>query len=161
MNTWLRLTLITITVGGGFTGAAVSLQVLLGPQGRQISNFFLIGAFFFLFAFVTASGLMFVHNPEMKLPMVVALALQVPWVSSPFLAYKFAAGFQVSVAILGGRLSGGLRLGSDFQINLFQRMPWGAGVNLFALAMLLLLLGTMQTPRRDTNSLNAGGMGQL
>jgi hypothetical protein len=140
VKTWLRLTLVTLTVGGGFTGVAVTLQALLGPQGRRPFNFVLISAFLLLFVFVTVSGLLFVHNPNRTGPLVIATSIQIPWVSSPIVAYKFAAGFQICVALVGGRFDAGFRLGSDFQINLFQRLPWGVGINLFALLILLLLL---------------------
>jgi hypothetical protein len=144
VKTWLRLTLVTMAVGGGFTGVAVAFQALLGPQGRRPINFVLIGAFLLLFAFVTASGLLFVHNPKRTGPLLLCTAIQIPWVSSPIIAYKFAAGFQVCVALIGGKFSGGFRLGSDFQINLFQRLPWGIGINLFALLMFVLLLRAEQ-----------------
>jgi hypothetical protein len=72
--------------------------------------------------------------------LIIALALQVPWVSSPLFAYKFTAGFQVCAALMGGHPVGGFRLGSDFQINFFQPLPWGIGVNFVALALLILLV---------------------
>ena len=146
MRPWLRLTLVAMTVGGGFTGVALTLQFLLSPSGRQPANFILISAFLVLFAFVTGSGLLFVHNPRRTSPLIVATVFQIPWVSSPLVAYKFAAGFQVSIALIGGRFHGALRLGSDFQINFFQRLPWGAGINLFALLILVLLVRSLHPP---------------
>jgi hypothetical protein len=148
MKSWLRLTLITVTVGGGFTGVAITLQALLARQSQPPAYYILMLAFIALFAFVTISGLVFVHNPERTDLLIVALSLQIPWVSSPIFAYKLAAGFQVCVALIGGRFVGGFRLGSDFQINFFQKLPWGAGVNLFALALLVLLLRATQMPNK-------------
>jgi hypothetical protein len=139
MKSWLRLTLITVTVGGGFTGVALTLQLFLRPS-QPLAYYLLMLAFLALFAFITVSGLVFVHNPQRTDLLIVALGLQIPWVSSPVIAYKLAAGFQVCIALIAGRFAGGFRLGSDFQINVFQRLPWGAGVNLFALALLVLLL---------------------
>ena len=140
MKTWLRLTLITMTVGGGFTGVAVALQMLLSHQIGQTASLLVFIGFLALFAFVVVSGLIYVQNPDRARPLAVALALQIPWVSSPYLTYKFAAGFQVSVAVISGRFIGGFRLGSDFQFYLLQPLPWGVGINFFALAMLILLL---------------------
>lgn len=144
MKPWLRLTLITVTVGGGFTGVTITAQALLGGQGGSLANYVLIFGFLALFAFVTVSGLVFVHNPERTGLMAVALALQVPWVSSPIFAYKLDAGFQLTVAYIGSNLTAGFRLGSDFQVGIFQQHPWGAGLNLFALALLALLLRVQQ-----------------
>src|SRR5262245_48019204 len=146
MKPWLRLTLITVTVGGGFTGVAITLQSLLARQSQPPVYYVLMAAFLGLFAFVTISGLVFVHNPQRTDLMTISLALQIPWVSSPIITYKLAAGFQVCVALIGGRFAGGFRLGSDFQIYFFQRLPWGAGINLFALLLLVLLLRTTRMP---------------
>jgi hypothetical protein len=105
-------------------------------------------AFLAVFAFVTVSGLVFVHRPERTDLMIISLALQIPWVSSPIIAYKLAAGFQVCVALIGGHWAGGFRLGSDFQINFFQRLPWGWGVNLFALGLLVLVVRAKPMPNK-------------
>ena len=144
MKPWLRLTLITVTVGGGFTGIALTLQSLLGRQSQPPAYYVLMLGFLALFVLVTVSGLLFVHNPERTGLMIVSLALQVTWVSSPIIAYRLAAGFQVCVALIGGHWAGGFRLGSDFQINFFQQLPWGAGINLFALVLLVLLVRERQ-----------------
>ena len=37
-------------------------------------------------------------------------------------------------------MSGFFRLGSDWQFNLFQEIPWGIGLNVFALAVALFLM---------------------
>jgi hypothetical protein len=79
MKPWLRLTLITATVGGGFTGIAVTVQALLNPQNQ--SPLLLMGFFLALFTYVTVSGLIFVQNPERKRPLIAALAIQIPWIS--------------------------------------------------------------------------------
>src|SRR5438445_3435898 len=148
MKPSLRLTLVTVTVGGGFTGVSISLQSLLARNEQPPIYCVLILGFLALFAFVTLSGIIFVHDPSRTDLLVVALSLQVPWISSPLIAYKFAAGFQVCAALMGGRFAGGFRLGSDFQINLFQRLPWGLGINFFALSLLVLLVRTTRTPNK-------------
>ncbi len=140
MKEWLRLTLVTMTIGGGFTGVAITLQAMVTGREQSPLGYVLMSMFLALFAFVTVSGIVFVHNPNRTSLLVVALVLQVPWVSSPIFAYKFAAGFQICGAVMGGNFAGGFRLGSDFQINFFQQLPWGIGINFFALALLVLLI---------------------
>ena len=155
MQPWLRLTLITMTVGGGFTGVAITLQSILNAHNQPPIQCLLIMGFLGLFAFVTVSGLLFVQNPQRIGPMIVALALQIPWVSSPLIAYKFAAGFQVCAARIGGRFFGGVSLGSDFQIAFFQKLPWGGGINFFAMALLILLAGSVRTPNAAPTATSA------
>jgi hypothetical protein len=149
MKQWLRLTLVTMTIGGGFTGVAITLQAMFTHEQSPL-GYVLMLMFLALFAFVTISGIVFVHNPNRTSLLVVALVLQVPWVSSPIFAYKFAAGFQVCGAVMGGHFAGGFRLGSDFQINFFQQLPWGIGINFFALALLILLIRATWTPNTMT-----------
>jgi hypothetical protein len=64
----------------------------------------------------------------------------VPWVSSPVLAYRFSSGLYVTVGLLANHFTIGARVGSDFRLNCFQGTPWGFGINLFALAVLLFLV---------------------
>lgn len=148
MKPWLRLTLITMTVGGGFTGFALTLQFLFKPQSQQLVYFLFIAVFLVLYAFVTASGLLFVLNPRRTLPLFIALGFQIPWISSPLIAYRFTAGLHATVGFVGGDFNGGFRLGSDWQFNLFQKSPWGLGVNLFAVAILTLLARAVLTTNK-------------
>lgn len=82
MKPWLRLALITMTVGGGFTGVVVNLQALFNSPGASILKLVLDLIFMGLYVFVCVSGLMFVHNPSRRGPLVAALAVQIPWISS-------------------------------------------------------------------------------
>ncbi|MGC2621164.1 MAG: hypothetical protein WA414_19120 [Acidobacteriaceae bacterium] len=94
MTTWLRLTVVTMTVGGGFLGAVVTVQRLInwGPDGFQLSSAILLTIFLGLFVFVVASGLVFIADPRRTQLLVWALAMQLLWVSSPLLVYRIAAG---------------------------------------------------------------------
>ena len=60
MKPWLRLTLITMTVGGGFAGFVSTLQSLFNSLRASTLNLLLTVVFMGLYAFVTASGLLFV-----------------------------------------------------------------------------------------------------
>lgn len=139
MRPWLRLTLITATVGGGFTGFVLCLQAMIMTKDQPAGFYALMLAFSALYAFVTTSGLIFVHAPKRTRLLSFALAVQIPWVSSPLLAYRFAAGIMLSVGLFGGQPGFLVRLGSDFQVNFFQQLPWGIGVNVAALALFVLV----------------------
>jgi hypothetical protein len=103
MKPWLRLTLITISVGGGFTGFALTFQALqsgLSSHTEPLLNLLIMGIFLLLNAGVAASGLLFVHDPECTRPLAASLAIQVPWISSPFLTYRFASGLELILSVL-------------------------------------------------------------
>src|ERR1017187_2883994 len=48
MKMWLRLTLITMTVGGGFTGAVLTFQSLVNSQGQRFPNLLVMAVFLVL-----------------------------------------------------------------------------------------------------------------
>jgi len=91
MKTWLRLTIITMTVGGGFSGVALTSQVLVHSTVLWPNNL-VIASFLVLYALVLASGLLFVQNPRNTRLIIVALAIQVPCLLSPIVVYRFASG---------------------------------------------------------------------
>jgi hypothetical protein len=155
MKSWLRLTLVTVTVGGGFAGVAMTLRSLPTAHSQPPIYYAFALAALALFTFVTISGLIFVHDSERTGLLIISLFIQIPWVSSPIIAYKLATGFQVSVVFIGGRFAGGFHLGSDVQLNLFRQFPWGVGINLFALVLLILLLRSAQVPARPSSTLEA------
>ena len=139
MKTWLRMVIVLVTVGGGFTGFVVTTQFLSAATDRP-ANLVLGAAFALGYGLVVAAGLLFVHNPRRLWPAVVAVAQQVPFVSSPLVRYRFTSGAHCTVGLVGGNIAAAFRLGSDFEFALLQPHPWGAGVNLFALALFVLLL---------------------
>ena len=146
MKAWLRLTLITMTVGGGLSGFTATLQQLSSFQSQPPASSVLMVGFLGLYAMVTISGLLFVQDQRRIVPLIIALAIQIPWVSSPIFAYRFTAAFHLTIGLIGGKLNGGFRLGSDWQCSLFQKLPWGVGVNLFTLLIVILLARSIRTP---------------
>jgi len=144
MKTWLRLLLITMTVGGGFTGIAIAAQTLYGDPSQWLGCLLALA----VFTFIVISGLLFVHNPQRILPLVVALALQVPWLSSPLVTYHAEAGSSFSVAVIGGNFTHEVGwLGSWWEFGWLSHAPWGVGVNLTAVVLLGLLWRFGKKPR--------------
>jgi hypothetical protein len=156
MKPWIRLTLITMTVGGGFAGVAATLQALFNASGESTLNQVTMVVFMGLYAFVTASGLVFVHDSTRTGPLQAALLIQIPSISSPVIVYKFAAGLETLIYVSGLEkektpgLRLGLQLGSNWSFALQQDNPLRVGVNIAALAILVLLWQTRRPARRMT-----------
>jgi hypothetical protein len=143
-----------MTVGGGFTGVVVTLQSLFASLSQSPLYLLLTAVGVALYAFVFVSGLIFVHDPHRTKPLSVAFAIQIPWITSPFLTYKFAAGSEAALSIgnleegkVGVHLGTDTLLGSAFtlKLNLLQEGRWIIGVNLVALTIFVLLLRSVQT----------------
>lgn len=151
MKTWLRLTLITMTVGGGFAGVGATFLSLQTQENRGFPDLEILASFLGLYCYVIGSGLVFVCDPQKTRPMMLALAAQIPRISSPVIAYKFCAGFEAFFDVkaappgltLGGEL---LYFGSRGHFSLLHEAQWSLGVNYFALVMLLLLWRAVRAP---------------
>lgn len=158
MKTWLRLLLILITVGGGFTGVVLSLQLVGEAKDQGAFQVVVALAFVGMYAFVTGSGLLLAHDPKRTRPVLVSLALQLPWVSCPVFVYEFAAGMHAAFTLgtpddsdrIGLHLGWNLLVGSHclFRFADYQEVPWTFGVNLVPLILMTLML-------RSSTSLDA------
>lgn len=161
MSTWLRLTLITMTVGGGFAGLCLVVQTFFKSEDRSPAKMTLLAVMLVFYLFVTASGLLFVQHPQNTRPLLASLIIQVPWFSFSWFAYKFATGFDVLLGILYPQGSGRLTfrwnfyLGGESQFSLGQSGdPFIFGINLWALAMLVLLHRSARLPAPVVRSLD-------
>lgn len=139
---WFSFTLLALTVLGGLHGIVISIQALFSPSA---SIFFI--AILIAYIYVTATGVIFWRQPSQTRPLMWALSIQIPWISLPGFVYKFSAGLFVSVAFVakheGDKYSAGFagnfNLGSSCEFRFLQNAPIELGVNLVALAALLLL----------------------
>lgn len=158
MKTWLRLLLVTVTVGGGFTGIVLTSN-LLGSGGHGAMQIVIILLFMTLYAFVTMSGLLLVHDESRTRPVLTALALQIPWVSSPVMVYQFASGLHAAFTVgtpedtdrIGIHFGWNLLFGTHFRFRLgaYRESPSAFGVNAVALALFILLLRSRQHLRGE------------
>ncbi len=146
MKTWLRLTVVAMTVGGGFTGLAFTLQTLLHPHNQKFPSLLSMIVFLALYGYVTVSGLIFVQNSSRTAPVLAALALQVPSFSSPVVTYIFVSGLSLFVGITGpqrerafAHFQFDLWWGSSWRFSFFQDDAWRIGANLVALILFVLI----------------------
>jgi len=142
MKTWLRITLIVMSVGGGSAGVFVTVPLVFAAD-QIFLNRLLAFVFVILYGFIVTSGLLFIHRPEETTPLKVALALQIFWLSMPSFTYYLASGAYFFVRFGGmdvDRIGFSLTysLGSRFTIN-FSGEHWNFGINLFAAGLLYLL----------------------
>jgi FtsH-binding integral membrane protein len=155
MKPWLRRLHIILTIGGSFTGAVLTLQGFFTTKEANPLLYAMYVCFIGLYVYGIIAGLRFAEKEEDKKSLIVFYWLQVPWISSPIIGYRFTSGFHISGAFIGDKMSGFFRLGSDWQFNLFQAIPWGVGLNIFALVMVLLLMKKkepIQPPQTTTGS---------
>ena len=156
MKTWLRLTLIVMTVGGGFTGTAMTLQFLFSPQPQPVVTKIIVSAFVLISLFILTAGLIFVQNSRITDPLVAALALQIPVFSCPLIMYDYGVGLYFSVGVSSTHLFYLLRVGMQWQFWIMHQSPWGFGVNIIpAILLAAIKLSQHREYREAYGSLNA------
>jgi hypothetical protein len=155
MEPWLRVVLILLTVGGGFSGIVTAANALLGPVIGWESGALAV-IFLTLFVFVTATGIFFTLDQKRLRPLLIALAIQIPWLSTPRFVYKFATGFYAALNIgdalkpgrMAVRLWSEVHLGSIASISWSRATtPWGVGINWVALVLFLFTWRTVLSKR--------------
>lgn len=139
MSIWLRLLIITATVGGGFMGLSLCIGILLrGISGLGSIVVFLAAVS--IFGYILYAGLRACAYPDEIANTGLALWLQVPWVTSPIISYRLSAGYSFSASYYPPVDFGFFfNLGSEFILNLLRPDRWGIGVNFAAIILLLLL----------------------
>lgn len=162
MKLWLRVILILASVGGGFTGAVMTLDIFLHSAHGVVNHIF-VTVFLALFIFVTASGVLFSLDYRRARLLLISLAIQIPWISTPVIVYKFATGIYAALTLgnvagtgrIGIRFWTEMRLGSTFRFSWWSDVnPWGIGINWVALLLFLLLWRFMRgsTSRKQHES---------
>ena len=149
MTTWLRWLIVITQVGGGFTGIAITLGYLQNSGSTPPSGLIIPVGFIGLYLFVILAGALFAHDERRTRLLRAAFWLQIPLISSPIIAWGFSAGFSLNLTLIGSELGANFWLGSFWQFFLFGELPWGVGINLFAVLM-LFLLGRTQVPQAES-----------
>jgi hypothetical protein len=88
------------------------------------------------------AGFRLAENKEQTKHLIIFYWLQVPWISSPIIGYRFSSGchFSACFVFIGSKFNLAYLIGSNWWFSLFKSEPWGIGVNAFALAMALILI---------------------
>ena len=139
MNVWLRRFLVVLTVGGGFAGLVLTLQGIFVAQKPFWATYAIGLIFFALYAYGIFIGIFLSEGREPIWQLLFYFALQIPFISSPLFAYRFCAGLQVTVAVIGIGLGWDARFGSEWQFAILSSAPLGFGVNLVALMIVFVL----------------------
>ena len=157
MKTWLRLILVVFTVGGGFTLITGATDVLFRTNPMSLTAVMLLGFMMASGAFIMASGLVLVRDPRCTRLAQIALALQIPWVSSPLFAFRLFCGVGLYAVVgleppedvvrVGDHFGWRFQLGAYSSVGFWENHPWSLGINLVALFLLVALRASMRPVR--------------
>jgi len=133
MRQWQRRILGVLATGGGFTGLAVGLTLLITP-GSVLAKAFCL-PFLALYIWGIVCGLCLLEDrPGAVKQNFYFWLVQIPHLMSPAIGYSFSSGaslyfiFQPDIS----KWDFSARLGSQFAYSLFQGMPFALGINFIA-----------------------------
>jgi hypothetical protein len=150
MNVWFRRLLLILTIGGGFLGLALTIELF--HQANKAVLYIMLLGFVCLYGYGIFAGLKLSDGAAPLGHLRLYFALQIPFISSPVIAYHFCSGLQATIAIVQPGLTWGFRLGSEWQFALLSSAPWGIGINFIALAIVCLLHSPFAVVPADTES---------
>lgn len=139
MTTWLRMVLVLILVGGGFMGFSITSVAIVGGQTEGVSAKAVMAFLAAIYIFIVWAGLEFVQDPNRRILLYAALGLQTVWCSTPLLTYQLWGGANLNLGLLGWKVQAGASFGAGCYLTFFQPTTIGFGVNLVAIALLVLL----------------------
>lgn len=140
MRRILESVLLIMMIGGGFSGAYAVLMKLIQGGFPSWESYLVFVVSFLLYVYILVAGLIFAHNKANTKHLKLALLVQVPWLSTPFLYYQFSAGANFGTRVYESGVNSFGYLGNGFQIALHPNDPWAIGVNFVALALFLSVL---------------------
>jgi hypothetical protein len=140
MNIWFRRFLVVLTIGGGFLGVVILVDTLFAAQNTPVFAYAIFAVLIAFYTYGIFAGIRLSEDARHYGHVLFFYALQVPFFSSPILLYRFACGFHATIWVVGFSFGWMFRLGSDCQLAILQPNSWGAGVNLFAAAILFALV---------------------
>lgn len=153
MQQWQRRLLGILALGGGFTGLAVGLSLLLAPGsflGKLLSVPFLG-----LFTWGMVCGLRLLEGRDDALRQNFYFWLaQVPFLMSPVLGYSFSSGASLHFKYQPSLYKWDFfaRFGSQFEYSLLQGKPFIVGINVVAAGVCCFLVYLMRTSQTHTGS---------
>jgi len=141
MSPYLKWPIAALTLIGSIVGGGLTLATLLSMLTRGLSvrvlPIFLVAAL--LYAIGLAAGVLFAQNDARRGLIRFYYVLQLLWVTSPFVSFRFVSGAHVMPGIVGEKITFSYGLGSVWHVAGSSAASWGIGINLVALAVLWLL----------------------
>jgi hypothetical protein len=128
-----------LTIGGAFLGWIATLDSFFTIRDTPLIGYGIMIIFVALYGYGIFAGIRFTETTKPDIHLFLYYLLQIPFISSPFVVFRFGSGLQTTVAIIGFRLAWILHLGSDWQFALLSPNQWGLGLNLFPLCIILVL----------------------
>jgi len=135
MNIWHRRLFLVVSIGGGFTGFAVTSGQLFQPGQLPLYYMLCVGVAI-AYASGVYGGLKLVEEEAKGLAILSWYFLaQIPIFVSPIISYQFSSGLTAYTTVGTIGLSWGANFGCHWQFSLFQfgDRTLAVGANLFAI----------------------------
>jgi hypothetical protein len=142
MPPWFRRLSVVLSIGGGFSGACLTLTSFFTSHDGGVWPVVLTLLFSTLFIASIFLGLSALDGAVRWRLWMLFYAIQIPRLVTSFVGFVFTSGFFAGATIGDNGLNFGIYVGSEWGISLFavtKKYDY-VGFNAFALVMLCLVL---------------------
>lgn len=139
LHVWSHRILLVLIIGGSFMGISTTVMSALAVSEWTASAYggLILATLFYGYGLFV--GLRLAELPNDIRHVVIFYLLQVPFFSSPFFLFRFMAGADADVAYFPSGFAANYRFGSSWEVGVLENVPWGFGINLFAVGILCAL----------------------
>jgi hypothetical protein len=137
MNTWTRRAHLLLTLGGGFTGAAITSVALLNAP-LSIENVAVLSIALAFYIFGVVLGIRIAEGGSSRTALLSFYGPQIPLLSSQLVVYRLGSGAHLDFGILAKQFYWHAQIGCDFEFRLMTSAPFGVGINILAVTMCVL-----------------------
>ena len=145
-----------LQIVGGVLGLLDAISALVAPTGIVTVAVILAGLLIFSFG-IFAGVVMWVGQMRGYILSRILQLLQLPLLTSPFLSYQLGVGYFAHITYVGDdvELRYATELGTNIEL-LFggSQVPFHFGINIVALAAIVLLNRRISALRREVNAVN-------
>jgi hypothetical protein len=155
MQHWIQRFHIVSTIGGGFTGLAVSLATLIGNWSQlKLLAVLLVLGFCLLCVWAIRVGLRLAEGADVNRELRFFYLLQIPHLTSPVLSFHAGFGVMLYLGVLPGGQNISAQVGADWNIGILTDNSWFIGLNIIPMLALRLLRRGAQTVRQVSTLTN-------
>ncbi|HEX8323680.1 MAG TPA: hypothetical protein VF595_07170 [Tepidisphaeraceae bacterium] len=140
MPNWVRLALVTLSIGGGFMGMTLTAGILFRHGTEPVAELLIGLIFLALYGLLILSGLILVQNRQNLKPLAAAFLLQVPVISSPAMTYRFSGGIYTPLLFGVNGVKWFIWAGAEWYFSILRPAPVAFGFNVFAVGVFAYLV---------------------
>ena len=155
MNIWFRRFLLILTIGGSFAGLVLTWQIIFLAEKPFWVTYVISLIFLALYGYGVFIGVCLAEGANPISSLIFYFAMQVPFISSHRVTYRFYSGLEATLAIRDFGLGWDARFGSEWRLAILSSAPLGFGINVVAIIIVFILTSLAFRRRQEERRANS------